>query len=722
MERLAGCEVCQHIIQRLTETGSADSISFGSIEGALSTECLIHKPLIEAFVEFLGSPASSLVGVDDMGLGSRPWAGPGECVYLTESVTNGGRNWPLLLVNKSTVPDHPGTGRILDHNWADLNLLKGWKHECLSNHGSKCENPLKIWHTRPTWLIDVSQKCLVPGSVNGPFVALSYMYGPHEAFGIDEEMLLRLQELGALDSPEVSILLSAVIRHAISLTAIIGERYLWVDAICIAHTDASATTEELRQMGAIYANAILTIIAADGDSQDGIPGIEGVSDPRNRTHQRIFAFGDERIIIRSPWTLDADFEKPYHARGWTYQEERMSPRKVIIHNHQLHWECQCSVFHEEMDLGAKADDWIEHFLNVIVSGLPSLNALDGLIYSYNKRKLRYDEDALPAISGVLSVVSRTFSGGLLYGIPEMFFDRVLSWRAVLHHRGLRRRRESANLRKSKFSECGLPSWSWVGWNGFVALDFYREEGMRFYPDRRPKSISETFPITEWFTSDSPDTPPERRRRIRSTWFEQRDNYKDLSRPMPSGWTRHDAPTRTNEPHLYPDGCGRYIFSHTSGTLWFFPVPVATIDESTPPFVPAQTRYLFCETKRARMWGYRVGEEGDFLIAALENAEGRVVGELHLQSWADFTLFPEKTPLWVEEGLPVEVVAINKARVHSRMRKQQSDSQSSPSASYHTYSVLWIEWKDGVAYRLASGEVNGLEWERLLLEPVSLVLG
>lgn len=734
MERFAGCEVCQYIMHLLTESGSAGPMNLGSAEEALATNCQFHKPLTKAFVDFLsGQGSAPLAGLDDLGIGSRPPpAEAGECVYLTESVSKGGRSWPLLLVNKKTVPDHPGTGRVMDQDWADLGLLKSWKDECLLSHRMKCENPLKIWHTRPAWLIDVDEKCLVPGSVDGPLVALSYMYGRHhEAVRIDKRMLHRLQDPGSLDSTnDVSErLVSPIIRHAMSLTAIIGERYLWVDAICITHNDdTDSTTEQLRQMGAIYANAIVTIIATDGDSQDGLPGIEGVSNPRRgRIHQRVFSLGDEQIIVRRPWTLSASYEKPYHTRGWTYQEERMAQRKIIFHNHQLHWECQCAVCHEEIVPGARTDEWIEPFLKAIVNGFPSLNALDGLIYNYNQRKLRYDEDALPAISGVLSVMSRSFTGGFLYGIPEMFFDRVLGWRALLHHRNLRRRerKESTEPRDAQFSESGLPSWSWVGWDGFVSIDFCREEGMGFYMDRFPERFNETIPITEWFTGDNLDTPQEKRRRIRSTWFEHRDElYKDFSRPLPPGWTRHDMPKTTNEElRLYPDGCDKYFFTHKSGTSWFYPFPVTKVDESTSPFVPTQTRYLFCETKRARLWSHQVGAEGDFLISSVENDAGRMVGELYLHSWDDLACFPEKTSAMRNQpGMPVEVVAINKSQVHSRMTKGDESSNRLSSVSYHTYTVLWVEWKDGVAYRRASGEVNGDEWESLDLEPVSLVLG
>lgn len=72
----------------------------------------------------------------------------------------------------------------------------------------------------------------------------------------------------------MSDLLTPIIKHAIWLTAILGERYLWADSVCITHDIRDVTYEQLNQMGAIYANAIMTIVATDCDSQDGLPGLK----------------------------------------------------------------------------------------------------------------------------------------------------------------------------------------------------------------------------------------------------------------------------------------------------------------------------------------------------------------------------------------------------------------------------------------------------------------
>ncbi|KAH7116418.1 hypothetical protein EDB81DRAFT_873324 [Dactylonectria macrodidyma] len=604
------CKACQTIWRRLTDPeSSTEEINFGSFKEALSTECPTHKPLLQSFNDYVGMRERTFQKSESK-----------------DSLSMGGYYWGLLLVKKDSVPSHPGTGRVLDPNWADLDMLKAWKKKCLSSHGAKCENPTKIWPTRPAWLVDVEQKCLVPGQTPGNFVALSYTNGDHTHGLIDADTLVRLQEPRSLDAQELSEFSTPVIQHAIHLTSVIGERYLWVDALCIPRDDRGATVEQLKAMGAIYANAIVTIISADDDSTTGIAGLE----------------------------------------AWTFQEYRMAQRRIWFSYRELHWECSCNLQHEETVTEVEVDKPDNPSLGIMLAGFPDLDSLALLLTHYNDKSLRYDEDALPAISGLLSVVSRSFTGGFLYGVPEASFERGLSWRPYWPHTNLRRRIPSIRPVEDRLAPSGLPSWSWLGWCGVTNPGF--GEAGRINP--RGHWIEETIPTTEWYTSRSPSDPPSQRRRIKSTWLENRDSYKDFTKPLPPGWTRHAAPMRgsfRDEPHLYPDGCDKYVFTHAAfpGTddlskAWYYPFPVTDIQESTPPFTPEQTQYLFCET--------------------------------------------------------------NKARLYSKTWNEDRKMYDLPLTKKTTYVVLWVEWKDGVAYRLASGQVREAEWDKLDREKVSLILG
>lgn len=496
-------------------------------------------------------------------------------------------------------------------------------------------------------------------------------------------------------------------------------------------------------------------MATDGDSQDGLPGLKGISPPR-RSRQGIFPFGDERIIVRNmdgrPGKGPGENKKPYYTRGWTYQEEKMATRKIFFRDQQLNWECHCCACCEDSVPYAKVDQLsgepLDPFYDAVqlVAAVPELTRLGRLISDYNSRQLSYEEDALPAFSGVLSVLSRTFTGGFLYGLPEMFFDGALCWRCaelMSYDYGardyidctIRRRSFSRDPKEGNFSAAALPSWSWIGWQGNIVID--DEEAILI--ERHITTFRETTPITEWFTGNSPNTPSKDRRRIRPTWFEDRARNKDLGRsgPLPPGWTRHDAPANTvDNSYSYPDGCGTHVFKHVSepSSSYFYPFPIADVDEKTPPFVPPQTSYLFCETRRGFLRVVKDLKYGRQTTLTLLNGLGKQVGRLFLQSEEDKDYFPDKKeemgPCMPDspevQGLKsVELVAICKSRVYFETNHKMGDLVplwGPPQMAEDIYAVLWIEWRDGVAYRRGSGEVNGDEWESLDLEPVSLVLG
>ncbi|PHH92041.1 hypothetical protein CDD83_9159 [Cordyceps sp. RAO-2017] len=721
----AGCKICQDIWRRFADPHSTHQVNFGSPEQALSTSCPVHKPLVQRFIdEALGDADEADGGRPksrDMGIEGGP-RDKGRAISLVESLSGLGRYWNLLLVKKEADAAHPGTGRILDPCWVDIDVVLKWKKACLSSHAAKCGNPMKIWPVRPAWLIDVERRCLVPGQqTTGEFVALSYVHGQHTWPVVDADILSRLREPFALDEPGFSERMAPIARHAIYLTSKIGERYLWVDALCIIHDDRNrgALAGQLKAMSAIYANAFVTIIAADGDSQNGLAGLKGISSPRP-SGQRIVPFGDEQLLVRKTGYFLMEFFRPYDQRGWTYQEYKMAKRKILFVDGELHWECCHSVWHEEMIHGCDPDSYIDPSLGTVLAGFPDLGSLNRILTCYNERELRFDEDCLPAISGLLSVLSRSFTGGFLNGIPEMFFDRGLGWRPHWKHSNLRRRTFSDRPIGTRLSPSGLPSWSWIGWQGLIFHGYGEAARVR----RRSHWAEETVPITEWYTSDCPVSLPSQRRRIRSTWFENRDSYKDTTKPLPPGWTRHDAPGDADI--LYPDGCGRFIFSHASmedsdeeeECEWFYPFHVSDIRESTPPFTPEQTQYLFCETLRIHLWGHQSGDENMVTVC---NDSGSDVGTLHLHDTQSLALFPEAVAEG-EKGLPVELVALYKSTLYHKTWHDAEADYGLPRQKREQYAVLWIEWREGVAYRLASGDVRAEEWDKLDSQKVSLVLG
>lgn len=297
-------------------------LELGSVQDALATECQMHKPLIallhtqkvsiEAddglYVEAYSEDSDTNRDINPPGSCSGPIRlrkadGTGTSFLYCVCRLGFNKRLRMRLAHSSSVPLHPGMGRILNPAWIDLSIARDWKRHCLSSPThTQCQNPLKILPTRPAWLVDVEKLCLVPGHTSGAYVALSYVWGKRtQGVRIVPSMLEAVQRPGALAEANILGRIAPTVQHAIYLTSILEERYLWTDTLCIVHETEEAAGQ-LGLMGMIYANAIVTIMATDGNAQDGIAGMKGVpySNPRNleSKKQHVFQVGNEKILIR----------------------------------------------------------------------------------------------------------------------------------------------------------------------------------------------------------------------------------------------------------------------------------------------------------------------------------------------------------------------------------------------------------------------------------------
>ncbi|KAF5572455.1 hypothetical protein FPANT_13063 [Fusarium pseudoanthophilum] len=287
--------------------------------------------------------------------------------------------------------------------------------------------------------------------------------------------------------------LTPTVRDAIHTVRVLGERYLWVDAVCLEPDNVNVLAEQLNLMGSIYASAKLTIVALDGDASVGLKGLKSQSSPR--TLSSIFPWRNGKtFMLRHLPSLslqDGDGSK-YFERGWTYQEYFLSRRRLIFGNQQIHWQCSCATWHEDLPyFEGDNDEQVSRILSFpnIKKGWPDFRELAALLNEYNSRELTHPEDAFPAVNGLLTYLrSHSFEQGFLFGLPRGFFDAALMWSYDFRMHiisgptrpGLRRRR-SSDRRNSILPDTHLPSWSWIGWQG-DGISMLKDETQFIYSD------------------------------------------------------------------------------------------------------------------------------------------------------------------------------------------------------------------------------------------------
>lgn len=726
------CSVCELVFHLVSKTpragGGPGKYDFGfTFDEILTSKCIRHRPLFQKFKDRIRSRQGAASWPPDwVGMSVSLWAyhpygnlrvrwGTGQDFECTWDIMM------LALAKRTELPEHPGNGIILDPEWIDMGVIKQWKRRCITEHGSKCYNPWQIKRTMPRWLIDIQRQCLVPGSDGDSYVCLSYRWGNSENKGTLKAMVQELQQPQSLAVPHIRSRISPIILHAMQLVRNVDERYLWADSLCIVQDDEHSMQKELNRMGAIYGCALFTIVAADGDSGYGLPGVRGAAPPRT-LNQEMIPFGEETLLPVDGRLWDARHITEYNKRAWTYQEFEMSGRILSFAREKVHWECQCALWNEDSALDTNSDP----DANPIVEGFPDVRLFSNMVREYNERTLSYDQDALNAISGMLAVFSRAFEGGFMFGLPIMFFELALCWQPSSPFD--LRRREAPHTPASAVRP-GLPSWSWVGWQGPVSCCI-NEVGLGRSAYYFGNFRTLTYPITTWHASRTP--AGDIRYRICPSWFEKRTSMLDFDQQPPSGWKRHDYHA---DEHVFKverqgigplKGWGEYVFEHEKlpGDLFWHPIPALGNVADADAVIPPQLPYISGQTTRTWLEAYREDLDWDRrsglpAMMCLRDRLDNKVGDLVLHSPKELSYFPRE----IGVGTAIELVAICRQEVQEVRLITGAYIASESHGDREAYAVLWVEWANGIAYRRASGRVEKKAWDQHpQLETIDLVLG
>jgi len=198
---------------------------------------------------------------------------PSNCilVWAESSSIPSGRYKVVIRAVSDLMPAQPHFGRISPKrtSFLDYAQIKGWLHHCESKHES-CTVTRNSKPTKHFFVIDVRDRCIVEPQEPCRYVALSYVWGGVSQYMLTEDNLEELLTKGSIQEKH----LAPTIRDAVLLTERLGQRYLWVDALCIVQDSRAVRQQTLQDMGCIYAQSLLTIVAGSATSaNDNILGV-----------------------------------------------------------------------------------------------------------------------------------------------------------------------------------------------------------------------------------------------------------------------------------------------------------------------------------------------------------------------------------------------------------------------------------------------------------------
>ncbi|RSL56222.1 hypothetical protein CEP54_008973 [Fusarium duplospermum] len=372
-----------------------------------------------------------------------------------------------------------GSGRQVGEH-LDISLVKGWLDKCEKEHGDKCCNPPWLAGSddsclEPFRAIDVKERRIVNLPSQSRYIALSYVWGassqtPEQQAQrrLTSDNSSRLTQVNGLD--ELS--LPKTVGDAMEFTSKMGERYLWVDALCIIQDDIKDLSHQTSRMDLVYSRALFTIIAACGDdSESGLSGLPGRERDIFNRSVRLSPEGFH-LAPTAGLFVNAPLERStWNSRGWTFQERILSRRIMVFTPSQVFWICEDAMWDEEVILELPKprvrveslafgcnDEWDDRDPKF------TSKALVTYIMQFSMREFTFSADVLPAFLGVVRRYEHLNNEVIHWGIPTQLFDQSLVWKA-----GTERRKEKHRFvcGDSEVREVPYPSWSWLGWTGSI---------------------------------------------------------------------------------------------------------------------------------------------------------------------------------------------------------------------------------------------------------------
>lgn len=375
-----------------------------------------------------------------------------------------------------------------------MELARLWIQTCRDTHdkcASYCGN---VVPQLPTRVLDVGQ----PGSSSDPslylshgqtgsYVALSHCWGKSQPIITTSSNLVKMQQ----SIPFAS--LSRTFQDAIITTKALGERYLWIDSLCIIQDDREDWDIESSRMGDIYRHAVCTISAVK--SADGNGGCFAARDPRvhRPIYLRVNGINSQKAAENGELDPNETMWYPYrwvrptgplYQRAWVFQEQALSGRSISFTAESVHWTCLTTTASECRPVGysSKVNEGshFQLFQKLLLRSSQSIEKSEerhskrdvydiwfDMVSDYSRRDLTNETDKLVAISALADYMSRILDDKYAAGLWHRDMLRGLLWTC----------QQDDGKRCTPPELYIAPSWSWASIrDAAITLDFAKKFG------------------------------------------------------------------------------------------------------------------------------------------------------------------------------------------------------------------------------------------------------
>ncbi|KAH7330050.1 heterokaryon incompatibility protein-domain-containing protein [Rhexocercosporidium sp. MPI-PUGE-AT-0058] len=353
-----------------------------------------------------------------------------------------------------------------------LELIREWIRICdegqCSRSGGCCPDPDRS--RMPTRVIDVGDGDTAHLVLTGKmgqvthYVALSHCWGTLLKEQTDKWCTTTSNEKDRRAQGFPVTELPRTFRDAIAVTRELGQRYLWIDSLCIIQDDHGDWETESKKMEAVFQHAYCTIAATSAeDSNEGF-----LNRPEEKYSQYVMVPESSGGKVYICTSIDDDFDGDVmkgilNTRAWVLQERALSRRTIHFTKSQTYFECgggiRCEMLThmKNANLSFQSDPEFPHSIRYRYLSA-QIQLFQSLFTNYSTFGITDRTDRPVAIESLAKALAKALDTVVYYGIFKCFLHRSLMWQPA----------QNASLEKIAYEDNKMPpSWSWMVYHGQI---------------------------------------------------------------------------------------------------------------------------------------------------------------------------------------------------------------------------------------------------------------